>query len=124
MFSEMKDLILGGDMNFTISNHEIWAPNTRSNPLADYFDILLHDYHLIDILPAKMNPTWSNRRIGEGRVMNRLDCFLTNEILVEQNINIRQWLESRGESVHSPICMEIIGDSTKPTNPFKLCVSW
>jgi hypothetical protein len=36
-----SDLILGGDLNFTVSTREVWGCSARSDPLASFFNILL-----------------------------------------------------------------------------------
>lgn len=111
-------------MNFTLGNHEIWGPSARNDLLVDYFEHLLNDCRLIDIAPEKLKPTWTNKRTGQRRISKRLDRFLLAEHLLEQNYNFRQWVDLGGVSDHSPICLEIFGDSTKPPGPFKLCASW
>jgi hypothetical protein len=32
-----EGLIVGGDLNFTLTDREIWGEQARSDPLADYF---------------------------------------------------------------------------------------
>jgi hypothetical protein len=36
------NLIIGGDLNFTLSANEVWGATARTDPLADFIDSLLH----------------------------------------------------------------------------------
>ena len=78
-------------MNFTLGNFEKWGPDSRSDPLSYFFDLFIQEHHLIDILSAKVKPTWSNKRLREGQIAKTLDHFLIKEGLTKQNLNFRQW---------------------------------
>ena len=71
-----KNLIIGGDLNFSLVNAEAWGPSARIDPLSDYFAHLLLSHKLIDVNFIKAKPTWRNRRTGEERIAKRLDRFL------------------------------------------------
>lgn len=76
-----NNLILGGDLNFTIGHEESWGHHTQLDPLSDYMEHLLEQHHLIDIPMNKKQPTWYNRRIGNAALGRRLDRFLIKEDL-------------------------------------------
>lgn len=60
-----ENLIIGGDLNFIISDSERWGFNSRSDSLASYFCYILEEAHLVDVETIPLKPTWSNRRAGE-----------------------------------------------------------
>lgn len=60
----------------------------------------------------------------EGRVSKQLERFLIDEDLVGQNYRFQQWVDTRGFSNNFPIYLEILGNSSKPPSPFKLCATW
>ena len=82
-----------GVLNFTLGAHEVWGPKARTDPLASYFNNLLMDSKLIDLDPQPLNPTWSNRRLGEERIAKRLDIFLISEELLETDLMFNQWVD-------------------------------
>jgi hypothetical protein len=47
-------LIIGGDLNFTLSAREVWGGMARSDPLADYFANLLLIIGLVDLQPVEI----------------------------------------------------------------------
>ena len=70
-----ESVILGGDLNFSLGQAEVWGPHTRADLLIDYFTQKLVERNWLDIEPIKLKPTWRNNRCGEGRVANRLIGF-------------------------------------------------
>ena len=98
-------MIIGGDLDFTLGAHEIWGPKVRTYPLALFFNNLLQNLKLIDLDPQKLNPSWTNRRVGEDRIEKRLDRFLLTENLMDENMIFKQWVDSGAASDHLPICL-------------------
>lgn len=120
----VHNLVVGGDLNFSLGLSETWGPQAHVDPLADFFLNKIKDGRLIDINIIKNTPTWRNRRVGEARVAKRLDCFLINEAFVNGNIVFKQWVGSGGESDHFPILMELSGPNKKLESPFKFNLGW
>ena len=58
------NLILAGDLNFTISDLEIWGEHARIDHHSLYFAQLLDSLHMVDLAPTKIGPTWRNGRVG------------------------------------------------------------
>lgn len=77
-----NNLIMGGDINFTISHVEYCGHNEQLDPLYEFMEKHLEQHHIIDIPMNKKQPTWRNRRIGEASLDQRLDHFLTKESLL------------------------------------------
>lgn len=60
------NIIMGGDLNFSIGFGESWGSNAQVNSLSDIMEKLLERHHLIYIPMVKPQPTWHNCRIGEA----------------------------------------------------------
>ena len=78
-----KGLIIGGDLNFTISSSETWG-SIRQDPDAEFFYNLFRDEGLLDVEPSVIRPTWQNGRVGSAGIGKRLDRFIVAANLLEQ----------------------------------------
>lgn len=120
----MDNIILGGDLNFSIGHFESWGHWPQRDPLSEYFETTLESHHLIDIPSAKIQATWRNNRTGDDSLAYGLDRFLVKEILLEYGYSFRQWVGSGGIFYHLPIYMEIDGGRAKPKGPYKFSLAW
>ena len=50
-------VVLGGDLNFSLGNNEVWGPHAQVDSLAGYFVQKLVEKGLLDIEPIKLKPT-------------------------------------------------------------------
>jgi exonuclease III len=114
-----ENLIIGGDLNFSIGEAESWGPSAHPDPLSSFFSHLLTSNGFIDIEPTKLLPTWRNLRTGDTQVAKILDRFLITEALSLLPLQFRQWIGSGGESDHSPVWLSLDTGPKKPTTPFK-----
>jgi hypothetical protein len=119
-----KEIILGGDLNFSLGAAEVWGPRVVPDSLTNYFQNFLDQHGLIDVEPLKLNPTWCNRRVGDDRVAKHLDRFLLSEDLLESLELVRQWVSCGGESDHNLIVLELSGRSRRASSPFKFFEGW
>jgi hypothetical protein len=92
--------------------------------LTDYLLHYLDTLGLLDLLMVKLQPTWRNFRTGDARVSKRLDRFLLSVDLVDSLGFAHQWVASGGESDHSPIVLELRGNTRRTPNPFKFFEGW
>eukprot|EP00253_Pinus_taeda_P032275 PITA_32275 len=118
------NIIIGGDLNFSLGHVESWGNGAQTDPLMEYFEHLMDNNNLMNIDSAKIQPTWQNRRIGEDALAKRLDRFIIKAPLVERLDIIRQWVGSGGISNHFPIYLEIMNSNYKPNSPFKFNSAW
>lgn len=51
------NLILGGDLNFSIRFRESWGSSAQIDPLLDNMAQLMEQHHLFDITMHKLMPT-------------------------------------------------------------------
>eukprot|EP00253_Pinus_taeda_P006943 PITA_06943 len=114
-----QNLIIGGDLNFSMGNAEAWGPSNREDPLSDFFLNSLSSHNLIDVNLIKLKPTWRNRRTGDARIAKRLDRFLLCEDLTSRIPMFRKWVGEGGNSDHFPIFLELAKPPLKPAAPFK-----
>ena len=106
------NLIIWGDLNFSIGFWESWGSHAHMDPLSDTMTHHMEEHHLINVPMNKLMPTWHNRRTGDAALGRRLDRFLMHEELLQSLALYEQWFGSGGISNHSPIFLEV-------TSPFK-----
>ena len=82
-------VVVGGDLNFSLGQTEIWGPHAQADPQAGFFLQKLVEKNLLDVEPIKLKPTWRNNRGGEARVAKRMDRFLVAEQLVDRFFLVR-----------------------------------
>jgi len=68
-----ENLIMGGDLNFTISSREVWGVSMRVDPLQHFFSHLVQIGGLVDVKPVKILPMWRNGRKGQDYIAKRMD---------------------------------------------------
>ena len=69
-------LIVGGDLNFSLGEAEIWGDNAQVDDLSDFLRQSLARVEVTDIPPPKLFPTWRNRRTRGSYIAKRLDKIL------------------------------------------------
>eukprot|EP00253_Pinus_taeda_P030670 PITA_30670 len=118
------NVIIGGDLNFSLGFRESWGSDAQIDPITDFMSNLLEQSNFIDIPMQRLLPTWRNRRVGEAALARRLDRFLLKGTFIQHLHLYRQWVGSGGLSDHNPIYLEIQGPSKKPKAPFKFNHIW
>eukprot|EP00253_Pinus_taeda_P031439 PITA_31439 len=87
-----ENLILGGDLNFSLGFRESWGSTAQADSITDFMRSLLEQHDLIDIPMHHPLPTWRNRRIGPAALARRLDRFLMKGSLVRHLHHYKQWV--------------------------------
>jgi len=121
---KVENLILGGDLNFSLGEAEVWGPSVHTNQITTRITHLLSTNGMLDITPWKLNPTWRNMNTGEARVEKQIDHFLMAKTLLEEAFQVRQWIGVGGISDHSPFWLILEGGTHKPPSPFKFNSTW
>jgi hypothetical protein len=120
----LRNLVIAGDLNFTLSSGEIWGGSATSGSLAGFFNLLLQDHKLLDIKPDTIVPTWRNGRVGLEAIAKRLDRFLiSEELLLEVKLH-RTWVEYPFVSDHAPILLRLEDTIMYRPYPFKFHAQW
>ena len=76
---EPRNMILGGDLNLTLSKKENWGTLVFHDGLSTFFARLFESNELVHIQPLKLTPTWRNNRSMDQAISKRLDRFLLSE---------------------------------------------
>jgi hypothetical protein len=123
-FIEREGIIVGGDLNFTLSTREVWGIHARSDPLSDFFTSHIQSSGLVDVQPTKLTPTWRNGRARTDGIAKRLDHFLLDDSLFNNNFKVRSWVINSTISDHNPICLQLDSFSHNSKPPFKFNSTW
>jgi hypothetical protein len=115
---------MGGDLNFTTSNREMWGAHARVDPLQLYFSQLIQVEGLVDVEPLKLLPTWRNGRGGQDYIAKRLDHFFISEDLALSGIRYRTWVCNSNISDHMPVILHLEQEIGKVCYPFKFNSVW
>ena len=67
-FLKRDNVVIVGDLNFTLGGHEIRGPNARTDSLDTFFKNLLENLKLVNMEPQNLNPTWTNIIYGENQI--------------------------------------------------------
>jgi len=62
------DLILVGDLKFTLNTNEILGMEAMLDPLAQFFKDVFENTPLVDVAPTELVLTWCKRRNGESSI--------------------------------------------------------
>ena len=54
---EKEKLILGGDLNLTLTMGEVCGENSRKDALGNFFLDFFEKRKLVDVVPLKLEPT-------------------------------------------------------------------
>jgi hypothetical protein len=120
----IKDLIIAGDLNLTLSSKEIWGDKAKTDPLATFFTSLFTKNALVDLEPAELLPTWRNGRAGSSGIEKRLNAFLISEDLLNPSHLARAWIDLPYLSDHTPICLQLGKGNLGSSYPFKFNSAW
>lgn len=118
------ELIVGGDLNFTIGEAEIWGDNVWVGKPSNFFWQNLAQVRVTNVPPTKLTPTWRDRITDASHIAKRLDISMIVHDVVESVDMIHQWVGGFGDFDHNPILLEIAHGGGKPTTPFKFNRDW
>eukprot|EP00253_Pinus_taeda_P031705 PITA_31705 len=68
-----NNLILAGDLNLVLHANEKRGGTFTADPFRNRLEHIMQGQELVDIKPKNRLYTWSNRRLGAGNIMERLD---------------------------------------------------
>jgi hypothetical protein len=123
-FLKYQQVILGGDLKFSLGFSEVWGTHVRVDPLTNFFSQKMVECNLLDIEPIKLKSTRRNNIVGDASVAKRLDRFLIKDTLLEKPLQLKQWIGYGGISDHCPNFLEIRKGSNNPPIPFKCNRTW
>jgi hypothetical protein len=116
-----EDLIVGGDLNFTISSQDMWGNSSRIDLLAYYFLNIIQAIGLVYIQPNQMTPTWRNKRVG---TTGQKYWIVFSTTFLDNHRKMRSWTINSTISDHNLICLQYEKDVHKYDPPFKFNSTW
>jgi len=124
MWIRENNLILGGDLNFSLGASEVWGHRASPDSLINLFLNFLDQVGLVDVETKKPTPTWCKRRVGVDHVAKHLNKFLLAEEFLDSFDLVRQWVAYGGESDHFPIMLDLRERNRRVLRPFKFFEGW
>ena len=121
----LKNLIIGGDMNFTLFSNEVWGSLAPLDPLAPFLQDLFFRNNLVDIHLEKLILTWKNNRQGDKGGGKRLDRFFLADCFLDiKSLRFITWNIMANLSDRFPIALQIEEEEPRNKFPFKFNQSW
>jgi hypothetical protein len=71
----LKNLVIAGDLNLTLTTGESWGGSSVTCALSSFLSSLFQLHCLVDLQPDKLVPNWRNGRSGEDLIAKRLDMI-------------------------------------------------
>ena len=87
-----------------------------------WFDSLIHASDLLYLKPKKGRYTWTNNRVGSARISARLDIFLVQSSLLDDNI-LSSKILPKLTSDHHPIALLLEKEENLGPLPFWFILS-
>lgn len=81
---DLDSLLIGGDLNCTLSNDEIWGRGRRDDLVGGMIRDAILQHNFFDVYPFMMGPTWDNGRSQDAFLTKRLDRFLIHDRLIDR----------------------------------------
>eukprot|EP00253_Pinus_taeda_P010445 PITA_10445 len=119
-----NNLILAGDLNLVLHANEKRGRIFGADPFKDRLEHIIQEQELVDIKPKNRMYTWSNRRLGAGNIMERLDHFLINITYLSSFATGQSNILNNSASDHYPITLTLLRHCQLDPLPFKYCSLW
>lgn len=119
-----NNLIITGDLNLVMHANEKRGGNFIPDPFRSQFEAIMQEHDLVDIRPKNRRYTWSNRRIGAGNIMERLDRFLISVAYMSTFSTGHSNILNVSASDHYPITLTLHSQCQLGPIPFKYCSIW
>eukprot|EP00253_Pinus_taeda_P015141 PITA_15141 len=94
---QADNIILAGDLNFSLGYSESWGHSAQVDGLTDTISTLLEEHQWVDVPSARIQYTWTNNRSGDHSLARRLDRFLIKEAFLSSHPCVRQWVGTEGK---------------------------
>ena len=119
-----NNLIIAGDLNLVMHANEKRGGNFTPDPSRSRLEAIMQEHDLVDIRPKNRRYTWSNRRIGAGNIMERLDRFLISIAYLSTFSTGHSNILNVSASDHYPIMLTLHSHCQLGPIPFKYCAIW
>lgn len=85
---------------------------------------LIQDWDLLDLKPSQGKYTWTNKRVGLGHIVARLDRFLIQSSHLLLGLNVNMSILPNSTSDHKPIKLLLTGQRNLGPIPFRFSPLW
>eukprot|EP00253_Pinus_taeda_P018624 PITA_18624 len=119
-----RNIFLGGDLNLIRNADEKLGGNFYADPSRDSLETIIQTHNLVDIPPQNGRFTWSNKRIGNNNLKERLDRILFQEGIVASFPNIKSKIIQGYTSDHKPVALTLDKGRIMGPLPFKYNKAW
>eukprot|EP00253_Pinus_taeda_P002537 PITA_02537 len=121
---QTSNIIIVGDFNLILHANEKRGGNFMHDPFRSQLEEIMQEHEMVDIIPKNRKYTWSNRRLGPGNIMERLDRFLVNISLLSSFAAGHTNILSSTASDHYPILLTMEPHLHMGPIPFKYNPLW
>eukprot|EP00253_Pinus_taeda_P018715 PITA_18715 len=121
---QTSNIIIAGDFNLILHANEKRGGNFMHDPFRSQLEEIMQEHEMVDIIPKNRKYTWSNRRLGAGNIMERLDRFLVNISLLSSFAARHTNILSSTASDHYPILLTMKPHLHLGPIPFKFNPLW
>eukprot|EP00253_Pinus_taeda_P026540 PITA_26540 len=119
-----NNLILAGDLNLVLHANEKRRGTFTTDPFRNQLEHIMQEQELVDIKLKNRLYTWSNRQLGAGNIMERLDHFLINISYLSSFATGQSNILNNSASDHYPITLTLLRQCQLGPLPFKYCSLW
>eukprot|EP00253_Pinus_taeda_P011708 PITA_11708 len=119
-----RNIFLGGDLNLIRNVDEKLGGNFYVDPSRDSLEAIIQNHNLVDIPPQNGRFTWSNKRIGNNNIKERLNRILVQERTVARFSNIQRKIIQGYISDHKPVALTLDKGKNMGPLPFKYNKPW
>lgn len=113
-----------GDFNMIRTIEEKRGGIRRENQYMGEFDEMITEQRLVDIPTINGIHTWNNRRGGKNQIASRLDRFLLEEQVMNQDVYVEAKIVPAMGSNHWSIRLEIDIKKNSHKKPFRFEDFW
>jgi hypothetical protein len=94
------------------------------DPAREWVEDIMSHRELEDVKPTKGKYTWSNKSVGSGHIVARLDRFLVHNSSMLLGLTLSSSIPPHSVSDHKPILLDISHDKNLRPIPFRFNLAW
>lgn len=121
---ENLNYIIGGDLNLILHAKEKRGGNFTTDPSQEKLENIMVEHYLVDIVPKNRCFTWSNKILGPGNIMERLDHFIVVVLLISLHSTATSTIIDCIASDHQPITLDLGSHPNLGPLPFRFNTLW
>ena len=115
---------MGGDLNLIRNVEEKYGGKYYADPSREALEDIIQAHNLLDFPPSNGKYTWSNQRIGNHNIKERLDSFLLQQGITANFSLIKSKIIQASASDHKPTVISMEKWRNLGPLPFKYNKIW